>query len=152
LAAGQRSSNPTDHEMWVSSRDRMATRLTPAQLAQTEAQVRAWQLQVPVEPAPLTAAPPQIAQPTQTQQVTPTPVPKHCPYPFIDISKLLPLLLSSGGVSAGDLAGLTPEQVDQVIQNQNAQEELRRKSVEAIISNAREIQRLRAQFCVDTTD
>jgi hypothetical protein len=37
---------------------------------------------------------PQMSQSTQTQQITPAPVPKHCPYPFIDISKLLPFLLS----------------------------------------------------------
>ena len=159
LAAAQKASNPTDHEKAVRNRDRMAARLTRAQLAQAQAQARAWQPhqehpQAPVEPAARTAAPPHMAQPTQTQQVpsTPAPVPKHCPYPFIDISKLLPFLLSPGGLSAGDFAGLEPELIVQVMQAQNAEEELRRKSVEAVINNAREIQRLRAQFCVGTVD
>jgi TPR repeat protein len=152
LAAGQKSSNPTDHQMWVRSRDEMAARMTPAQLAQAKAQVGIWQSQVPVVQAPRTAVPPEMVQPTQTQQVTPAPVPKHCPYPFIDISKLLPFLLSPGGPSAKDLRGLSAEDVTQVMESYYRGEELRRKSVEAIISNAREIQRLRSEFCVGTVD
>ena len=152
LAAGH-STTERNHEMMVRSRDMMAARLTPAQLIQAKAQVSIWQAKVPVVQAPRTAAPPEITHPaSQTQQVAPAPVPKHCPYPFIDISKLLPFLLSPGGPSSGDLAGLTPEQIAQVMKAENAQEELRRKNVEAIIRNAREIQRLRSEFCVGTVD
>jgi hypothetical protein len=151
--AATRYPSGADRERAVQDRDRMAARLTPAQPA--DAQDRASTRQrphVPEEPAPRTATPPPMAQPTPAQQVSPVSVPKHCPYPFIDISKLLPLLLSPGGLSVGGLAGLTPEQVAQVMQTEHAQEELRRKSVEVIISNAREIQRLRSEFCVGTVD
>jgi hypothetical protein len=151
LAAGH-SATERNHERMVRSRDMMAARLTPAQLIQAKAQVGIWQSKVPVVQAPRTAAPLEMAHPAQTQQVAPTSVPKHCPYPFIDISRLLPLLLSPGGPSSGDLAGLTPEQIAQVMQAENAQEELRRRNVEAIIRNAREIQRLRSEFCVGTVD
>jgi len=151
LAAGH-STAERNYERMVRSRDMMAARLTPAQLIQAKAQVGIWQSKVPVVQAPGTAAPPEMAQLAQTQQVAPPPVPKHCPYPFIDISKLLPLLLSPGGLSSGSLAGLTPEQIAQLMQAENAQEELRRKSVEAIIRNALEIQRLRTKFCVGTVD
>jgi hypothetical protein len=151
LAAGH-STTERNQEIMVRSRDMMAARLTPAQLSQAKAQARTWQAQVPVAQAPPTAAPPQMAQPTQTQQVTQAPVSKHCPYPFIDISKLLPLLLNPGGLAAGDLSGLSPEDMAQIMRTDNAREESRRKSVEAIISNALKIQRLRSEFCVGTVD
>jgi hypothetical protein len=128
-----------EREEAVQAHDRMAPHLTLVQQADAQNRASTWQ-------------PGQKYPPTPTQQVSQVPVSKHCPYPFIDASKLLPLLLSPSSLSAESLAGLSPGQVTQILQIENMQEESRRRSVEAIINNALEIQRLRAKFCVGTVD
>jgi hypothetical protein len=129
----------TEREQVVQARDRMATRLTSVQQADAQNRASTWQ-------------PGQRYTPTPTQQISQVPAPKHCPYPFIDTAKLLPFLLNPSSFSAGSLAGLSPGQITQIMEIANMQEESRRRSVEAIINNALEIQRLRAKYCVGTVD